>query len=102
VSGTNGLAGAADTIVVIRRDRTSPSGVLLVTGRDVIEASYAVEFEEGRWSLMGGDWKSARERAAAVAATTNRGDLAASSGCTRPVACSTATGASTSSPRTLP
>jgi hypothetical protein len=42
VSGTHGLAGAADTIIVLARDRQEASGLLKVTGRDVAEGEYAV------------------------------------------------------------
>jgi hypothetical protein len=37
VSGTNGIPGAADTILVLERSRGSADGVLHVTGRDVEE-----------------------------------------------------------------
>lgn len=54
VSGTNGLAGAADTIIVLTRPRQESSGVLKVTGRDVPEGEYALKFEQGSaWSLDG-------------------------------------------------
>lgn len=38
-SRTNGIAGAADTIIVINRRRTEEEGRFLVTGRDVNNAS---------------------------------------------------------------
>lgn len=53
VSGTNGLSGSADTVMVIRRPRASSNGVLSVTSRDAREGEYQVRFEEGRWSLDG-------------------------------------------------
>ena len=76
VSGTNGLAGSADTIVVLRRDRNQPDGVLLVSGRDVTEAAYAVTFDAGAWSLHGNSSQVAAAAAAEVAARTGRGELA--------------------------
>lgn len=56
VSGTQGLAGAADCIVVLKRGRGSADGVLHVTGRDVEEAEYALTFsaEHGAWQLLDG------------------------------------------------
>jgi hypothetical protein len=56
VSGTNGLAGSADTIVVLARDRHATAGIISVTGRDVAEGEYAVTFDgpHGLWSLQGG------------------------------------------------
>ena len=53
-SGTYGLAGAADYVMVLRHPRLSMHGSLLVTGRDVPEGEYAVISDEGRgWRLDG-------------------------------------------------
>jgi len=56
VSGTNGLAGAADATLVLKRARGSADGVLHVTGRDVDEAEYALAFQPvaGAWHLLDG------------------------------------------------
>ena len=56
VSGTNGLAGAADTTLVLKRPRGTTKGTLHVTGRDVDENDYAVEFQpaSGAWHLLDG------------------------------------------------
>ncbi|MEV0309354.1 AAA family ATPase [Nonomuraea fuscirosea] len=56
VSGTNGLAGAADATLVLKRQRGTADGVLHVTGRDVEEAEYAMAFEPtaGVWRLLDG------------------------------------------------
>ncbi|HEX2301571.1 MAG TPA: AAA family ATPase [Pseudonocardiaceae bacterium] len=56
VSGTNGLAGAADAVLVLERPRATANGVLHVTGRDVDEADYALSFDAGAgaWSLLDG------------------------------------------------
>lgn len=53
VSGTHGLAGAADTIILLERERQQSEGVLHVTGRDVDEAEYAVISDNGTWNLNG-------------------------------------------------
>jgi hypothetical protein len=71
VSGTHGLAGAADTIIVLSRDRQEASGLLKVTGRDVAEGEYAVTFKDGAvWELDGHDLEAAREKAQKIRATT--------------------------------
>jgi hypothetical protein len=71
VSGTHGLAGAADTIIVLSRDRQETAGLLKVTGRDVAEGEYAVRFKDGAvWELDGHDLAAAREKAQKVRATT--------------------------------
>ncbi|WP_419996356.1 AAA family ATPase [Streptomyces boninensis] len=56
VSGTNGLAGAADATLVLKRSRGKADGVLHVTGRDVDEAEYALQFHAGAgaWQLLEG------------------------------------------------
>lgn len=53
VSGTNGIAGAADTIMALGRKRMETTGLLKVTGRDVDENEYAMTTEGGRWELAG-------------------------------------------------
>src|SRR5512132_241265 len=71
VSGTAGLAGAADTVIVLSRDRNETSGLLKVTGRHVAEGEYAVTFKDGAvWELDGHDLAAAREKAQKVRATT--------------------------------
>ena len=77
VSGTNGLAGAADTIIVISRPRTESQGLLKVTGRDVVEAEYAVTTKDGNWLLMGDSLEDAASIAATIRATANLGDRSA-------------------------
>lgn len=66
VSGTNGLAGAMDTIAVLVRKRHSSEGILKITGRDVPEAEYALTVANGQWTLDGDDLaaaaRSARQR----------------------------------------
>lgn len=55
ISGTNGLAGAADSILLLERVRGKEDGVLYATGRDVEEAEWAVRFNKmlGTWELLG-------------------------------------------------
>jgi hypothetical protein len=65
VSGTLGLAGSVDTIITLNRERTGTSGTLSVTGRDVDEMVYKVNFVGGQWSTDGGDLAEAARRATA-------------------------------------
>lgn len=55
VSGTQGITGSADYILVLRRKRKSDDGVLAVTGRDIAENEYALTVDHGIWSLDGMD-----------------------------------------------
>src|SRR6185437_10226901 len=50
-----GIAGAADSVIVLSRKRKRDNGVLAVTGRDIEENEYAVRTEGGLWSLDGQD-----------------------------------------------
>ncbi|RZU51914.1 AAA domain-containing protein [Krasilnikovia cinnamomea] len=56
VSGTNGLAGAADATLVLKRARNQGDGVLHVTGRDVDESEYPLAFDPGKgaWRMLDG------------------------------------------------
>lgn len=55
VSGTRGLTGAADTIMVLKRDIGTAKTVLYVRGRDVEEVETALEFKRdiGTWVILG-------------------------------------------------
>ncbi|MET7347712.1 AAA family ATPase [Streptomyces mirabilis] len=75
VSGTNGIAGAADATLVLNRARGQADGILHVTGRDVDEAEYALSFQpaSGAWHLLDGpvtDHTIGDTRATPAAATT--------------------------------
>ena len=77
VSGTQGIAGAADTIIVIRRPRTAAEGELHITSRDAAEGSYAVRFEKGKWTLAGASLAEAAQAFGQQAATKNLGGVMA-------------------------
>jgi AAA domain-containing protein len=53
VSGSLGLTGAADTILIMKRQ--SGAVILHVRGRDIEEAEKALQFDKGtcRWSILG-------------------------------------------------
>ncbi|PLX39777.1 MAG: hypothetical protein C0608_11410 [Deltaproteobacteria bacterium] len=55
ISGSTGLTGAADTNMVLTRDRANADAVLHVTGRDVEEMELALNFskETCRWRVLG-------------------------------------------------
>ena len=63
VSGSNGIAGACDTVLVLNRERQSDSGTLNVTGRDVGECAYMMSSEGGRWCLEGNNLRDAQDAA---------------------------------------
>lgn len=66
VSGTHGLAGASDTVLVLKRSRASHDAELSVVGRDVEERQLALRFapDVGTWTLLGdaAEWEMAETR----------------------------------------
>lgn len=67
VSGTSGIAGAADAIILMSRARNSAEAKLSVTGRDVEESEYALRFDAqiGTWTMLDGpasDYELTNER----------------------------------------
>ena len=65
VSGTLGLAGSVDTVIALKRARTRGEATPSVTGRDVEEMVYAVNFANGKWAANGMNLAEATQRAAA-------------------------------------
>lgn len=68
ISGTLGLTGAADGVLVLRRERGQADASLFATGRDVEEQDLALRWErdEFQWSLLGAaeDYRRSKERRA--------------------------------------
>lgn len=77
VSGTQGLAGSADSILVIRRPRAETTGSLSVTSRDAAEGEYQVVLTEGRWTLDGADLQRAAAALRDARATESLGERSA-------------------------
>jgi hypothetical protein len=76
VSGTLGLTGAADTILVLKRQ--SGGITLHARGRDIEESETAVQFERAtcKWTILGAaaDVHRSNERAAIIRALETAGD----------------------------
>jgi hypothetical protein len=70
VSGTQGLTGSADTIIVLNREPKEAHGMLYVRGRDVSEDEIALQFDNdtGRWLNLGAaqDFRRSEERRAVI------------------------------------
>jgi hypothetical protein len=78
VSGTNGLAGGADTVLVLTRDRGEHAGLLRVTGRDIPEGAYALTLVPGTWwRLDGATLEAASAAAGSARAAAGLGDRSA-------------------------
>jgi hypothetical protein len=53
VTGTTGIVGSADTILLLQRARNATNGRLHVTGRDLTEGVFDMEFHGGVWVCKG-------------------------------------------------
>lgn len=74
VSGTNGIAGAADAIISLDRARFQEDAVLRITSRDAPEGEYAMTFTDNRWRLQGGSLEAARDMVAETVTRARAGD----------------------------
>lgn len=74
VSGSQGVAGSADFVLVLSRKRHSDDALLAVTGRDIAEGEYALKADSGLWRLDGTDLEAAAETADTKRATSGLGD----------------------------
>jgi hypothetical protein len=76
VSGTHGLAGSVDFVIVLTRKRLSNDAVLSVTGRDIAEGEYALHADQGvLWRINGDDLAAARKLADEQKAKGSMGDI---------------------------
>jgi hypothetical protein len=50
VMGSQGLVGAADCIISLKRKRDSSDGQLLITGRDISDSHIDISFDNGLWT----------------------------------------------------
>jgi hypothetical protein len=76
-SGTNGLNGAADWTLNLKRDRNATDAFIRVTGRDVIEAEYAATMSDGAWMLDGTTLDESASNATKRATTEGLGNQSA-------------------------
>lgn len=74
VSGTQGLAGAADSILAIRRERNTKDSTLFVTSREAAEGEYSLSMDEGVWKLNGATLKDAAQAVMAKESVAGLGD----------------------------
>lgn len=53
ISGSGGLAGAADGSIILSRKRGDSTAILSTTGRDMPESEHGLSFKDGVWSYSG-------------------------------------------------
>lgn len=70
ISGTTGLTGGTDGMMVLSRDRARCDGVLYITGRDMADKEMALRWDETTtsWSYLGNaaEYRMSQERQAIV------------------------------------
>lgn len=64
LSGSTGIGGSPDVVIVLQRGRGEVDGVLNITGRDIPEDERALLFAEGVWTEVGSatDFQRTKER----------------------------------------
>jgi hypothetical protein len=75
ISGTNGVTGAADAVLVLARGANGTT--LYGRGRDIEEIESAMNFDGGKWSILGNadEVKKSDERRKIIAALKDHGEL---------------------------
>jgi hypothetical protein len=75
ISGTNGVTGAADAVLVLTRGKSGAT--LYGRGRDIEEIETAMSFEAGRWTVLGdaGEIRKSDERRKIIAVLKESGEL---------------------------
>lgn len=53
LSGSNAIAGAVDGVMVLKKPRNNPDGILHITGRDIDETELALRMDYPVWTLLG-------------------------------------------------
>lgn len=76
VSGTQGIAGSADFLMVLSRKRHEDAALLSVTGRDIAEGEYALNSDGGLWRLEGRTLSESSKIAQRRGEQANLGDRA--------------------------
>ncbi len=77
ISGSMGISGSADTLLVLQRSRGKADANLLVTGRDIEEQELALRFDPvmGSWQHLGGadEYRRSQEQATIIEALKGAG-----------------------------
>ena len=53
VSGSTGVTGSVDHILILKRERLQADGLLTLISRDYEDRAWAMRFERGLWTLVG-------------------------------------------------
>ena len=61
ISGSTGVTGSVDHILIIKRERLQADGLLTLISRDYEDRAWAMRFESGLWTLVGTPEQAATE-----------------------------------------
>lgn len=53
ISGTTGISGGVDTLLILKKKRNESEAILYINGRNVSEREIAMRFEDGNWEFLG-------------------------------------------------
>lgn len=77
ISGSTGIAGSCDTLLILKRERGKAEAFLYVTGRDITDTEKALQFDSatGLWSVIGDaeEYRHSDERRRIIAAIRDAG-----------------------------
>jgi RecA-family ATPase len=77
ISGTSGLSGSADSVMILKRQRGQKDATLFITGRDLEESNTALVWdpESATWSAIGAadEYRMTKERTQVVEALNQAG-----------------------------
>lgn len=74
-SGSNGVTGSMDHILIMKRERMEPDGKLTLISRDQEDSELALRFEHGLWTLLGTKAKAQADGWMAPAASPERREI---------------------------
>ena len=90
ISGSTGIAGSCDTLLILKRERGKAEAFLYITGRDITDTEKALQFDNatGLWSMIGDgeEYRHSEERRRIIAVIRDAGrplgpkDIAEASG----------------------
>ena len=52
LTGSTGLQGASDAMIVLKREREQNTATLYITGRDIEQQKLKLQFSNGEWTLL--------------------------------------------------
>ncbi len=78
ITGSTGITGCADTLMVLKREKGKADAILYIRGRDIEEQEHALQFDKatGLWSVLGdaAQYRQSQERLEIMSEIRQRGE----------------------------